>query len=223
MLDLFVSDYLRKVRSPEVLPNWILMGVGVVGAVIGVITLIYLYRQSKDTKQALDWAKESAIAAKTSADAALANAQAIINAERAWITANAEWRPDEAMHIVARENRSSMNIRFRFQNQGRTPAWITSKGFGCMIRDSVPDEPELDSDSFNVTEGLEVINAGGTFLEDQMLMDYANASTAKFVIVYGLVKYRDIFNQRHATLFGYRIFPGYHDKIEPFLKYNSNL
>lgn len=103
----------------------------------------YLH-QSKDTEKALHWAKESAIAAKTSADAGLLNAKAIINAERAWITASLNWQ-STAGRIIQGEDESALNVRFVFENQGRTPAWITSRVYGCIIRDKVPEEPDFDS------------------------------------------------------------------------------
>jgi len=216
------SDYLHKVMAPEVLPNWILMVVGVVGTVIGVITLLYIFRQSKDTEKALHWAKESAIAAMKSADAGLLNAKAIINAERAWITASVEWISGLG-RMIQGDNESSVTVRFTFENQGRTPAWLTSRVYGCLIRDTVPEEPDFNT--IQPKEGLAVMVTKAQFIEDKTLTDYGDVSRAKFIIVYGAVKYRDIFDVTHSTVFGYRIFPSYKDKIEPFLdfpKYNTN-
>jgi hypothetical protein len=193
----------------------------IIGTAIGVVTLILIYIQSKDTEKALHWAKESAIAAKTSADAGLLNAKAIINAERAWITANVTWQTP-AGHIIQNQHESALYVRFTFENRGRTPAWLTSRVYGCFIRDNVPEEPDFNT--LQPTAGLAVMVTGAQFIDDTMLADYGDASGAKFVIVYGALTYRDIFNETHSTVFGFRIFPRYKDKIEPFLdfpKYNQ--
>jgi hypothetical protein len=50
-------SYWQKVISPDVLPNWILVGVGFLAAVIGIITLVYIHKSAK----------------------------ALINSERAWL------------------------------------------------------------------------------------------------------------------------------------------
>jgi hypothetical protein len=57
------------------------MAVGIVGTLIGIFTLVVLYRQGRDAQRAITYAKQSA-------EAALLNAQAVMNAERAWVIAD---------------------------------------------------------------------------------------------------------------------------------------
>ena len=116
-------SYWQKVISPEVLPNWILMILGIVGAIIAFVTLGFIYWQSKDTQRALHWAKRSAIAAKKSADAALLNAQAIVNAERAWIDGAFKKVKD---NDAGWEDITSFPHQLRIINRGRTPAYIAA-------------------------------------------------------------------------------------------------
>jgi hypothetical protein len=108
-------SYWHKVFSPDILPNWILMGVGIVGTIIAVITLLCIKSQFEDTRRALHWAKRSAIAAKKSADAAFLNARAIINTERAWLTVD----------FVAEGSDYALWVT----NRGRTPAEIINYQF----------------------------------------------------------------------------------------------
>ena len=114
-------SYWEKVISPEILPTWILMILGIVGAIIACVTLGFIYCQAQDTQKALHWAKESAIAAKQAAEASLLNAQAIVNAERAWIDgAFKKVRDSDA----GWEDITSFPQQLRVINRGRTPAYV---------------------------------------------------------------------------------------------------
>jgi hypothetical protein len=67
--------YWQRVTSPDVLPNWNLMVVGVAGMSVGLITLALIYGQRKDTQRALEYARQSADAAYKSAQASFGTAR----------------------------------------------------------------------------------------------------------------------------------------------------
>jgi hypothetical protein len=213
--------YWQRVTSPDVLPNWILMVVGVAGMSVGLITLALIYGQRKDTQRALEYARQSADAAYKSAQASLRNAEAVINAERAWLTASLEWSGDKG-RIVGDANRSMLSLQLVIKNEGKTRAWIIERRLGFFVTDSVPDEPDLDS-----TDGVDqltAIPAGGKFVDDWTPIGYGDMDKRKYSVVYGSVRYLDIFNEIRSTVYGYRVHPRIQE-IEPlteFPKYNGN-
>jgi hypothetical protein len=93
------KSYLRRLFSPENLPNILLFAVGFAGIVVAVLTLRKIERQTK--------------AGEVAAEAALANTKALIAAERAWI-------------VVTAKCSSPNEFLFTATNVGRTPAKVIS-------------------------------------------------------------------------------------------------
>jgi hypothetical protein len=191
--------YWDKVRSPDTLPNWILMGVGIIGTILAIITLIYIGGQAKDASTALGHTQMSAEAAKISADAALLNAQAIINSERAWVTAGLEW-------VVG--NTYAMNLT----NHGRTPAYVI--GYHVFVAcppvtPSISKFPEthqitsfgrdlnlflVSGRTYRVDERFELLEYFGPQIWDEVL---AGTKTAIFKIV---ITYQNLITKdQHST------------------------
>lgn len=193
-------SYWQKVISPGILPNWILMFVGIIGVIIAVVTLGFIYCQSQDTQHALHWAKHGAKAAGKSADAALKNAQAVIDAERAYI-------------LVSLERYGSVwDYQLRVRNCGRTPGIINSYGFGV---DGVPiEEKELSPLSHVARKNIGLIltpQPDSTVLDSFEISRYfspwwdeINAGTRTGIFEVS-VMYTDIFDKsrEHETVMTY--------------------
>jgi hypothetical protein len=169
-----------------------LVVVGFAGIFVGVRTLKILKRQTKAPEDA--------------AQAALLNAQALIKAERAWIMVDLEWpNSDKPTQIVnsSGESITSVPILLRCFNEGKTPCWITGKRLCAQIVDAIPEKPDMEKLPAMWT-GLDPVKVGkeasplegatglsGHLLDDQTL------------IIWGVVTYRDAFNENLETFWGY--------------------
>jgi hypothetical protein len=216
----FDSRYWDKVRSPDILPKWILMLVGIVGTIIAVITLFCIKSQMKDTNRALHWAKRSAIAAKKSANA-------LINSERAWIFADIE--PTLGQNQFTGDNTTSIYIRVRCKNVGRSPAWITQIRARFEIVETLPDTPPLEVFDMVHAEPQPMAPGGDFITNDATLTTQGiqglDKVTAEIAVVYGVVLYRDTFADNYRTTFGYRLIPGTNmrfTRLNRYPKYNEN-
>jgi hypothetical protein len=166
--------------------------VGFVGIGVGIRTLRILKRQTK--------------AAEDATKAALQNTQALINAERAWIMVELEW-PDSSgpTQTVSNSGEAITSVPFllRCFNEGKTPCWVTRKRVCAQIVDSIPEKPEIEKlppmwtgfDPVRVGKEGAVLQGAtglsGHFREDQTL------------VIWGVVTYRDAFNEGLETLWGY--------------------
>ena len=204
-------SYWHRMLAPDVLPNWILMAVGIIGVLIGIFTLIALYRQGGDTQRALTYAKQSA-------DAALLNAQAVMNAERAWvmvdisdpvanITVTNATNPDRTM--------SSVRFSLSYRNEGRTPCWIVEKCIWFKIVDKIPAHPVFEEPTarYDSLEPLLTtyrpsfivsLTCEGELVVSLSTVPVERRAGSNTPIIYGYIKYRDTFSTERETRFGYR-------------------
>ena len=105
-------------------PTWLLVGVGIVAAYIGLQTLADIKKQTKNTRL-------SAIAARNNAKAALLSAKALVNAERAWID-------------VGLKNLRGLYVEFSAINYGKTPAQITDHYLKWAFPPSIVNLPSAE-------------------------------------------------------------------------------
>src|SRR5205085_12554940 len=92
------------------------------------------------------------------------------------------------------------------RNEGRSPAWIEEKRARFQIVDVLPDKPELTSAEF-IQAGPEPIGVGRANQIAWQATATGHEGFGKMMVVYGIVKYRDIFDKLRETTFGYRITP----------------
>lgn len=169
-----------------------LVVVGFAGIGVGLGTLLILKRQTK--------------AAEDAAEAALLNVKALIKSERAWVMVDLEWpNSSKPTHTVGNSGEPFTSVPFllRCFNEGRTPCWITRKRICAQIVDKIPERPELEKlppmwagvDPVRVGKEASVLNGAtglpGHFRDDQT------------IIIWGVVSYRDAFNENLETLWGY--------------------
>ena len=170
---------------------------GVIGALIGIVVI---YLQTKATQ-------ESASAAKDAANAAKANADAVINAERAWVFV--EIAPTGGS-VTFGENWTMGAYSFGFsvdlvcRNEGKTIAWITEKRIALASVDIPPKDQQWEGIPIVETAPDERVVPSGDFASTH-LVECADTLGEKTAIIYGLVKYRDIFDQPRYTRFGHRL------------------
>jgi hypothetical protein len=160
-------------------------------------------------------------------DAGAVSANAIMSAERAWVMVTLEWQKRRGLVITGSGN-SGEYMNFAVQlictNQGKTTAWIAEKRIRAVIVDTLPPEPDLDSAGLIPIES-ETLPAGYTSVRDEdVTADGLIGAAGKYAVVYGIVRYKDVFGANHHTTFGYRLPVGPHlmERISGFPKYNEN-
>jgi hypothetical protein len=193
--------YWQKVRSPEVLPNWILCGGTLIGIVVAIGTLKTIASQTDATSKA-------AIAAKDAVAVSM-------NAERAWILDNAA--PIPLLPAPGIEVKTSISLT----NHGRVPALVTDLKIRFHLVDPHADpyisqHPEYDSEPFQFLE----LGTSGLVLAPQQSIDFSqiiegihltatqrqllyNDPSHLALFLYGLVTYNDGFEKGRITQFCY--------------------
>lgn len=181
----------------------LLVVVGIVGAGIALYTLA-------EIKKEVEHANIIAVAARDAANAALLNARAVINSERAWLLPAILVEPPNLLEMARDSYPNSIEIAVRFNNAGRTPAWVT--GWYCTTL-ITPNERVTP---FDYGEGHSSLNQGEPMTagsNDNLYVDFAvpELSTIadiqqgrSYFYVYGFLNYRDVFNQTHQTYFSRR-------------------
>jgi hypothetical protein len=189
--------------------TWALVGIGTVGTVAALCTLRIIAEQTK--------------AAKASTDA-------LINSERAWVLVDLV--PPSAVGTIydgeslVRDiftKTTTCNVRILCTNHGSTPAWITEKRACVDVVESLPATPNWDALEI-IDPELEPLAVGRkTELQDANLICQKAREDGKMVVVYGIVKYRDVFAPDRTTTFGYRVrVDGVLTRLTGYPEYNRN-
>jgi len=163
---------------------------------------------SIQTDRLIEEATKQSIAAKKSADA-------LINTERAWIMVELEWVPGYLGRALgSRKNgdgeqtfNTSAPIRIKYTNEGKTIAWIDEKLACFQIVKRLPEEPDLGVLEMLDPEPEWVGIKGGGKLDRSFETDGQEGIDCAMSVIWGVIKYRDAFNTRHETVFGFRIRP----------------
>jgi hypothetical protein len=183
---------------------WSLVLTGGTIFVGGVVCVIYYFQ--------LRAMRESVLQASVAAGAAEKSADALKLAERAWIMADIKF--EEGMRITegttstkggALRQHTMVNARLICTNNGKTPAWITRVHIKLRIDSKVPSEPQWlqgDADYVNSIPEPIAVNDNHEF-NPQYLTCEGFTTDTEFLIVYGTVKYRDVFSPERETRFGY--------------------
>jgi hypothetical protein len=173
---------------------------------IGSVTAIYALF-SAFTFAAIYWQAKTA---SRSADAQVA-------AESAWIMISLEKVPGHAHRFHGGRSipgsepieNTSLNVRIKCTNTGKTPAWITEKRAAFIIRkyteSAFPTTPDLDACEW-VQPEPEPLAAQGFSEKDAYLEAKGRQGFEDVALIYGMVKYRDIFGREDRfTTFGFRV------------------
>jgi hypothetical protein len=194
MVTLFLAMALNQAFAPETWPTWATFVVGVVVAVIYWKTLRAIEKQTEANHK--------------SADAAHKSAEALVSAERAWVMVEIHWT-DQRGGLLRSESsdgtiRTGAFVNLICRNQGRTPAWIVERHIRVEVTNSVAPKPELRG--AEISYDLEPLAVGGRdSIQHWSLIGDGWAGEGRFTLIYGVVKYRDVFSPSRETRFGYMV------------------
>lgn len=171
---------------------------------------VLFFQQKKIMEQHRGSLEQLAQAAGSNAVAAKENADALINSERAWITVYLKWTEGTRLRNIP-DDRVELDIQCIYANRGKSPAWIVeqflkvevSNGFYGPDYSGIPDS-EIDR-KFIPLSPRDTPTSDSTAFR-RRLPTKEPAPDNKFILIYGYVKYRDIFTQQgqpRETLFGF--------------------
>jgi hypothetical protein len=144
------------------------------------------------------------------------------NTVRAWVMVEvahdaAKWAgpKNEKVHMLEGSGSSGDSTAFyavlTCRNEGKSPAWIYERRAKFeIVSAALPLKPKFDSAEFVEVEPTP-LGTGQALTHTDNLEWLAQArehiQQGQMAVVYGIVKYRDIFGARRQTTFGYRITP----------------
>ena len=204
------------VASPEPTPthDWITIFTGAL-AVVAIFQFVAMWRQAKYMRDGLKSSQQTA-------EAALLNAKAIINAERAWISitphlSEIKFYPLREKNAPIPENIvDALPIAHVFPakmvNVGKTPAKIEGSAIHYVRStihpsewNAIPDYGVL-SEYVHVAFPSEVLTLTAELFPLTTLTEAqinAIETQKEFLYAYGIVKYSDVYGNKHETRFGY--------------------
>lgn len=209
--------------------NIVLGAVGIAGVGVGIFGIIYakntLGQISIQTTRLGEHAEHFsslATAAKDNANAALLNAQAVINAERAWITVTPH--VGSPKFYPAREKNAPIPDNLvdilpiahvfagKLVNVGKTPARIEAAAIRYIRTSTHPSDLDAIPDYGEVSESVmfafpNEVNTISANLSPTATLTQAQIEAVQnekeFLYAFGIVKYRDVYEEPHETRFGY--------------------
>ncbi len=155
--------------------------------------------------------------------------------ERAWVMADVEpdsekWR-DHKLHVLEGSGTSGDSTAIYAvlvcTNAGKSPAWINETRAKFAIVETLPLIPNFESAEYIEASTIPLgMVEGGAAPHTQRLpwtpTAVGHEELGKMSVIYGFVKYRDIFKKPHVTTFGYRIIHGQLKRLENYPEYNQN-
>ena len=140
---------------------------------------------------------------QAAATAASLNAQAIINSERAWVFADLLKTIGHARFLGG--GTTIIYVRVNCKNVGRSPAWIfeVRARFKFVEADTLPPIPPLE-EAEGIWAGTHPIAPTDEpfSTDDFSLTAEGRQGEREWAVIYGVVKYRDIYNETRQTTFG---------------------
>lgn len=155
--------------------------------------------------------------------------------ERAWVMADVEpdsdkWS-DRKLHVLQGSGTSGDSTAIYAvlvcTNAGKTPAWLDEMRAKFEIVQTLPLIPNFDSAEHIETGTIPLgMMEGGAAPYVRKLpwtaIAIGHEELGRMTVIYGFVKYRDIFQRRHLTTFAYRVINGQLGRLEGYPKYNEN-
>jgi hypothetical protein len=155
------------------------------------------------------------------------------DSERAWVMADVDWDTEKwaggEAHILESSGSSGDNTTFyavlTCRNEGKSPAWIEEQRATFEIVTSLPDTPNLESAKF-IKVGPEPIGIGNALPPTTHIpfqpVAAGHEKNGTMMVIYGTVKYRDIFNKQRTTSFAYKVINLKLVRLESYPKYNEH-
>ncbi len=184
-------------------PEWWLV-------IVAFLTLVFLGRQAWETRR--------------SAEGTKASLESLINSERAWVMVDFEWIPNLG---IANGSNSEIGHNYSVEhflictNCGKTPGWITEIRFKIGVL-PLPPIPQLDDVDPQHTVPEPLAPDGKPFRKDYFTTTPGSRPN-KFVL-YGVVKYRDVFGPERRTYFAFEIIDAKTppERLAGYPEYNKN-
>ena len=151
------------------------------------------------------------------------------NAQRAWVMVDVEhndkkWA-DGQVHVIEGSGTGGNTTAFYAilvcRNEGSSPGWIDEKRVKFEIVSSLPSRPDFESPQFNQAGPIPIGTAQPNAVPFEPIA-VGHQEDKKLTVIYGIVKYRDIFGKRRWTTFAYRILNGELRRLEGYPEYNKN-
>jgi hypothetical protein len=159
---------------------------------------------------------------------------ALVAVESPWILVNIEYSPGMSGPFLGTSRQGDepethhTDFIFRFDcvNHGKTPAVITEKRASLIIipKNSLPENPNLAATRV-FDDRAEPLAAGKDSLtkRDEHFSAPGYRGLDDWTVLYGVVKYRDVFGRDRQTTFGYEVTIGQKiERLSGYPKYNEN-
>jgi hypothetical protein len=186
------------------------------GVVVNAFVLGLIWKQTQINGQQLRINFITAKASIRSARAATKSADALVASERAWVMVDLEWPPSG---LTRGETQTVFLLYCICRNEGKTPAWI--KEIKCQL--AFVDTFKYLSFSSAPTCRYEPVSIAAGEKDKRYSLDIrCNTEQDKFLIVFGVVEYRDMFGNDRTTTFAYRVGDSRLNRIASFPEYNQN-
>jgi hypothetical protein len=181
-------------------PEWALV-------VVGIITFLVIGWQSWETRRSAQAVRDSIPLQRQAAEAAQKSADALIMSERAWVMVDIKWQ--QGAHIFEgtgnEGEHTGIYVDYLCLNQGKSFAQITEKGYVFKIVNVLPQEPDFrDMNVLHHTSEYVTPNSATVPYQLSGIFCNGHQKPDKLMVLYGRVKYNDVFGQ-HETRFGYMI------------------
>lgn len=140
----------------------------------------------------------------------------LIASERAWVLG--EVIPNEFASVLSDTNirgimTTGLSIKLRLRNEGRSPAWVDGIFARADIVSNRSEIVEYGESGCPSHGGLQPIGAGSEGEKPLFLVCDGCLKDGKFVTIFILVIYRDVFDITRHTTVGYSI-----DKYNPLMR-----
>jgi len=205
------ADHGQEKENKKSSTDWWLAGFTGALVIVGVLQWCVLRKHEKWMKRNVRVVTKIALAAKQSA-------AAMSNSERAWITASppepapqigyiSPPGPPEAARTDTRNYFAAL-----FKNEGRTPAIRENAAVVYRLFNQLNDiPPDPDYGARGRLNDVPLAPGGSikafAFLQPNVILPYDVAQAVfrqgAFLLAYGVIAYRDVFERKHETRFGY--------------------
>jgi hypothetical protein len=191
--------------------NILLVIVGFCGVGIGLRTLGWLKVQTIATKDAAN-------AAKDGAQAALKQANHMVASERAWVMAELRFQEGNGISwgTEGGTQHTMAGVILSIKNSGPTPAWVYEQCVRLEVSPKIltslekyesPNFPFVgEGNSFHANYEIHPLTQGDNPVGWKAYVFDEGISTPEnglHVYIYGVVRYRDAFESKRETYFGY--------------------
>lgn len=146
---------------------------------------------------------------RISADAAKTSADVLVNSERAWLLVDVERAPGSAAFLAGTNadngSYAAILVDVIAKNQGRSPAWIIQHFQFFELLDSIPPTPTFEKHIRDGDIYSQPVAVNGEYKMRCDLVAEGRMEDKRQSIVYGIIRYRDIFWKIRYTTYGYYV------------------